>query len=49
VLDISADGLRVATRDGHLEIQRVRPAGGGKITAAAFASSAGLRQGDLLH
>jgi methionyl-tRNA formyltransferase len=49
VIDISADGLRVAARDGHLEIQRVRPAGSGKITAADFASSAGLRQGDRLH
>jgi methionyl-tRNA formyltransferase len=48
VVEISANGMRVAAQSGHLEVQRVRPAGGAKITATDFASRSGLHPGARL-
>jgi len=39
-------GLTIAVIDGLLEIVKVRPAGGAKISALDFISSAGLKVGD---
>jgi len=38
-------GLSVAASGGQIQVSRVRPAGGQKIDAAAFARSAGVRPG----
>ena len=48
VLALSDDGIRVATADGAVLVKRVRPAGGGKVAAAEWASEAGLKAGDKL-
>src|SRR5205807_1741208 len=45
VTAVSEASFTVAAADGQLEVLRVRPAGGQKISAAAFASSVGLRPG----
>src|SRR5262249_33956790 len=45
VTAISEASFTVATAGGQLEVLRVRAAGGQKISAAAFAKSAGLRPG----
>ena len=42
---VSAASFTVAAEGGQIEVLRVRAAGGQKISAAAFASSAGLRPG----
>jgi methionyl-tRNA formyltransferase len=47
VVDVSADGVTVATGDGAILIKRVR-AGGGKVPAAEYAAEAGLKAGDVL-
>jgi len=48
VTTISDAGFTVAAAGGQIEVLRVRPAGGQKISAAAFASSVGLRPGAQL-
>jgi len=49
VVEVSDDGILVAAGDGAgVRISRVRPAGEGKITAAEFAASSGIRAGDQL-
>ena len=48
VTAISDASFTVAAAGGQIEVLRVRPAGGQKISAAAFASSAGLRSGAQL-
>jgi len=48
VTAVSDASFTVAAADGQLEVLRVRPAGGQKISAAAFASSVGLRPGAQL-
>lgn len=45
---IASDGITVDTGDGALLLQRVRPAGGAKVSAAEYAASAGLAVGDRL-
>ena len=46
VLAISPEGMRVAASGGAILVRRVRAAGGQKIPAAEFASSAGIVVGD---
>jgi methionyl-tRNA formyltransferase len=46
VLAIDENGIAVGTTDGALLLQRVRPAGSGKVPASEFAASAGLAVGD---
>lgn len=48
VLHVDADGFEVAAGDGAIFVQRVRPAGGGKIKAGEFALTAGVKPGDKL-
>ena len=48
VTAVSEASFTVAAAGGQLEVLRVRPAGGQKISAAAFASSVGLRPGAQL-
>jgi methionyl-tRNA formyltransferase len=47
VLEINDDGIVVAGgNDGAIRISRLRPAGGGKISAADFVAATGLKVGD---
>jgi methionyl-tRNA formyltransferase len=48
VIAVSDASFTVAAADGQIEVLRVRPTGGQKISAAAFASSVGLRPGAQL-
>ena len=49
VAEVSDDGILVAAGDGAgVLISRVRPAGEGKISAAEFAASSGIKAGDQL-
>ncbi len=48
VVDVSEDGVTVQSVGGRIAIRRVRPSGGGKMPAAEWAASAGLRTGDRL-
>jgi methionyl-tRNA formyltransferase len=48
VTAINDASFTVAAAGGQIEVLRVRPAGGQKISAAAFASSVGLRPGAQL-
>ncbi len=48
VLDITDKGMAVATQGGQVLVQRVRPEGGPKVTAAEFAKNAGLKPGSML-
>ena len=48
VMAIGEESMIVAAQGGQIEVQRVRPAGGKKISAAEFASHVGLRQGSRL-
>ena len=41
-------GITIAASGGQIQITRVRPTGGQKIPAAAFAQSAGVRPGTRL-
>jgi methionyl-tRNA formyltransferase len=47
-VEIGAESMRVCVQGGELEIQRVRPEEGKKLTAAEYCSAAGLRIGELL-
>ena len=48
VTAVTEASFTVAAAGGQIEVLRVRPAGGQKISAAAFASSVGLRPGAQL-
>ncbi|MEZ5777115.1 MAG: methionyl-tRNA formyltransferase [Paracoccaceae bacterium] len=48
IMDVSDDGVTVQCIGGRILVKRVKPAGGGKITAAEWAASAGLSAGDVL-
>jgi methionyl-tRNA formyltransferase len=48
VTAVSADGFTIAAQGGSIEVHRVRPAGGNKITAAEFIRAAGLQKGAQL-
>ena len=48
VLSVGDKGVEVAAGGGSIEVLRVRPHGSGKIPAAEFAGSAGLKPGDRL-
>jgi methionyl-tRNA formyltransferase len=48
VLAVADDGFQVAAQDGSIVVKRVRPPGGKKIDAGAFARDAGLRVGQRL-
>ncbi len=49
VLSVSDHGVEVAAAGGSIEVLRVRPKGRGKIPAGEFASSVGLKPGELLE
>jgi methionyl-tRNA formyltransferase len=48
VVEIAADGFSVAVADGRIKIMRVKPADGGKVSAADFAKSVNLTTGAKL-
>jgi methionyl-tRNA formyltransferase len=48
IVEIAADGFSVAVADGRIKIMRVKPADGGKMTAADFAVSTHLSTGAKL-
>jgi methionyl-tRNA formyltransferase len=45
IVDIGSDGFSVVCADGRIRVLRVRPADGGKITAADFIKSVNLQTG----
>lgn len=45
IMDVSSDGVTVQCVGGRILLKRVRPAGSGKITAAEWATAAGLEKG----
>ena len=45
IVEIAADGFSVAVADGRIKIMRVKPADGGKMSAADFAKSVNLATG----
>src|SRR4029077_3816103 len=45
VIAVDDAGLTIAATGGQIQVTRVRPEGGQKIAAGAFAKSAGLRPG----
>ena len=49
VLSVGDNGVEVAAAGGSIEVLRVRPQGGEKIPAGEFASSVGLKPGELLQ
>jgi len=48
VLAITGDSVTIATQGGAIAVQRVRPAGAGKVTAPEWASGAGIQPGAKL-
>lgn len=48
VIALDEAGFTVAAGGGSVQVQRVRPAGSGKVAAADFASESGLAVGDKL-
>ena len=48
ILRVGEKGVEVAAAGGSIEVLRVRPKGSGKIPAAEFAASAGLKPGNSL-
>jgi methionyl-tRNA formyltransferase len=48
ILEIADDGLLVLACGGSIVVKRVQPAGAGKMPAAEFAASTGLKVGDRL-
>ncbi|MBK0326576.1 methionyl-tRNA formyltransferase [Rhodobacteraceae bacterium F11138] len=48
VMEISDAGVTVQCIGGRIRIKRVKPAGGGKVSAAEWAAQAGLNVGDSL-
>lgn len=49
VIAVSDSTITIAAQGGAIEVQRVRPQGGGKITAGEFAAAAKLKQGARLN
>jgi methionyl-tRNA formyltransferase len=47
ILDIDDQGIHVAVSGGKLVATKVRPAKGGKVAAAEFATEHGLKTGDV--
>lgn len=45
IMDVSSEGVVVQCIGGRILLKRVRPAGGGKVTAAEWAAAAGLEKG----
>ena len=48
VTAVDEAGVTIAATGGHIQVTRVRPEGGQKVSAGAFAKSAGLRPGARL-
>jgi methionyl-tRNA formyltransferase len=48
VLEVTEHGFEVAASDGSIVVKRVRPKGGKKMDAGAFAKEAGLKEGTRL-
>jgi len=48
VIEISDEGVTVQCIGGRILVKRVRPAGGDKQPAAAWAAESGLNAGDTL-
>ena len=48
VVAVSDDGVTVQANGGRILVKRVRPKGGDKQPAAAWAASAGIEPGTLL-
>jgi len=48
ICGLSDDGFSVASSGGRILVQRVRPAGSGKVAAVEFATASGLSVGDRL-
>jgi len=48
VIEISDDGVTIQCIGGRIMVKRVRPAGGDKQSAAAWAAESGLKAGDTL-
>ena len=49
VVDVTIEGFAVAARGGRILVKRVRPEGGDKIAAGAFAAAGGLAKGTRLE
>lgn len=48
VTEIGEESIRITAQGGQIEVFKLKPEGGGKMAAAAFAREAGLRVGTLL-
>jgi methionyl-tRNA formyltransferase len=48
ILEVAGDGILVLGCGGSIFVKRVQPAGSGKMPAAEFAASSGLKAGDRL-
>ena len=48
VMEVSDEGVTVQCVGGRILMKRVRPAGGGKVTAAEWAAENGIKKGDTL-
>jgi methionyl-tRNA formyltransferase len=48
VLEVSAEGVKIAAGGGHILVKRVKPEGEGKAAAAEWAGKAGLAKGAKL-
>ncbi|GJE00679.1 methionyl-tRNA formyltransferase [Methylobacterium isbiliense] len=48
VTEIGEESIRITAQGGQIEVFKLKPEGGGKMAAAAFAREAGLRVGSLL-
>jgi methionyl-tRNA formyltransferase len=48
VVTVDDAGMTIAAAGGQIQVTRVRPDGGQKVAAGAFAKSAGLRPGARL-
>lgn len=48
ILSVSDAGIEVAAGEGSIQLQRVRPAGSGKMPAAEFATSVSISVGDQM-
>ncbi len=48
VMEVSDEGVTIQCIGGRIQIARVRPAGGGKVSAAEWAAEAGVAKGDTL-
>lgn len=48
VTAVSGDMVTIAAPGGQIEVQRVRPEGGGKVSAGEFATESGLQPGTIL-